>query len=642
MNQHPAHRRDSEPLRLSAMIQSICEALPNCRSLRLVTATGIQHAWLHDGILSTPIAVGQVWELTGETADLGEYGEQFEIVAGQCTMPTGSLVIPYLHHHVPGLGMATLRRWWATFGEELSSVLARKDIAALRRSCQNHGGATVARLAVTIWTDQASYTEIYRELGTYGFEESVLRAAVKHYGDLSARMLHDDPYRLLAFSGFEKVDLSAKERYGVTTNDPRRLMGAVDAVLYELHDRGNAVVNREQLGTAAGNLAILTPPDACEAVHIAEKNGRIVAINSQDIIGEGNARIVDLVMDYLFRPKRSATQREADEKAMSLGERSPTLDRLVRHVLALHLAVLIAEVDTTAATIVRCFKRHFLAANEPYKIIAGTVELANRLRDDGVPEAVSLAQASDVVPLVAAHEPRTIIVVSSTIDCVAMARLLPRLHEDDRLVFVGKPLEFAGAGLPLLPLLLSANSVFRHACSEKICHENRIANRPVLDALRTERLDGVPYDPRNADRPGVFSIILNKSDLSRAAVGLCHQLRKHGTAALVIPPEWDKQQSLHLFNDLRELELAIGPNSVMLAGADKIEPGDFDSSIVILPGPLADNTQWLRTAAATARIRTVFVSARESNVSDCSQAQVNKSLPEDIFRYWLRRGPLTP
>jgi hypothetical protein len=254
------------------------------------------------------------------------------------------------------------------------------------------------------------------------------------------------------------------------------------------------------------------------------------------------------------------------------------------------------------------------------------------MRTDGVPETTSLTRVKDIKLPDPTLGPRTLIIVSSTIDFASTARLLQHVHANDRLVFIGKPLEFLGTRLPLLPVLMSDDSISRGEYSEDGYQKNHSINEPAdLDALLTGNWDQIAYDAKRSARPGIFAVTVENSKFVHAAAGLCHQLSKLGTVSIVVHPQLDKQDYLHLLDDLSDPNLSPDSSEITVEGAEAIERGDSDSSVVVLAGPLDANIMWIKTAIATSRTRVVVVGSNQSNASNRNAAREMVFSPADLL-----------
>ena len=77
-----------------------------------------------------------------------------------------------------------------------------------------------------------------------GFDVKLGQKLIGFYKKETVAKIEEDPYRLLAFEGsWDKVDALALNKFDVKEDDPRRLQGAVEEVLYQLFDKGHTAAS---------------------------------------------------------------------------------------------------------------------------------------------------------------------------------------------------------------------------------------------------------------------------------------------------------------------------------------------------------------------------------------------------------------
>ena len=77
--------------------------------------------------------------------------------------------------------------------------------------------------------------DIISFLDAHGFDARLADKIRKVWRGDALTKLKENPYRMLAFAGWEKVDRAARA-LGVTDDDPRRQVAAVEACLYKRLD----------------------------------------------------------------------------------------------------------------------------------------------------------------------------------------------------------------------------------------------------------------------------------------------------------------------------------------------------------------------------------------------------------------------
>jgi len=618
---------------MQALVVSAFTATPHARSLRLITDDGIQAAWLRNGIIPFQIASGQVWNFTGEIVDLGQYGEQFEIRQAVPALPSGLLVVSVLARHVPGLSQQRARRMWEILGNGLLASMDNSDVSALARALGGPTAVPLATLTVRAWADLVAYTGLAQELYQYAFTEPTLRTVVGHYGRQSLAEVRDDPYRLLAFAKLEPVDRAALEHFGLGMDDERRLMGTVDATVHEFYDRGIVIFTQGQLETAIRELPNLQGDRVAAAINLAAQRGRLVAVAECHLMGDGFARIARAVVQFLasyIHQRPGTTAAPSHMGTHGTGK----VGLMASEAAAEQISIILAHEEILVFQFVKCIAALFCSRDEGCYIVAGSYALCQRIDAATGLQPITLqrAAAAGLGKQGEVLSPRAIVIVSSTIDFVAMARLLPQLRPTDRLLFVGRPLRGAGDRMLLLPALLSVDQVFRRELSSNTIDDPAAA--ATHRCVPSQSVATSAFLPRESDRQGVFWICVADDEFERAVVGVSHQLRRHGSVAIVARDGNEQRHYAQLIHKAIVDTGASGLGTVSVVTADSLEPGDSDSTVVVLRQPTVRSATWLQMAVETAGSRAVIVATVELGCN-LSISQDEDFAPRDFATYWF-------
>ena len=84
---------------------------------------------------------------------------------------------------------------------------------------------------VEAWRAVSEEAAIISFLDDHGFDARLADKVRKIWPGDAVTKLTENPYRMLAFAGWEKVDRMARS-LGVPQDDPRRQVAAVEACLY--------------------------------------------------------------------------------------------------------------------------------------------------------------------------------------------------------------------------------------------------------------------------------------------------------------------------------------------------------------------------------------------------------------------------
>lgn len=187
---------------------------------------------------------GESWSLTGEIRISPKHGEQLHAISGMYELPRGKLITQFLANHPDfvGIGEAKAQRLWGEFGERLAPTLAAGDVAALEVVLNR----VTAENLVEAWRAKQAEAETIEFLDAHGLDWRMANKVLRVWGDQASKMLLLNPYLMLAFTSWPAVDAAA-QKLGVATDDPRRLVGAVEATLYERLQHAHTLTSHKLL-----------------------------------------------------------------------------------------------------------------------------------------------------------------------------------------------------------------------------------------------------------------------------------------------------------------------------------------------------------------------------------------------------------
>ena len=207
----------------------------------------------------TRIERGQWWNVRGPLVErevlVNGYlmtEQQVEAEEAVLTRPSGEHIIAFLADNpaFEGIGTVKARRLWDTFGQQLYEHLDKADAAALAGVLRSD----IAERLVSAWTTQGELQTL-QWLQAQGFDVKLGRKVLTFFGSEAARRIEEDPYRLLSFcAGWKEVDRLATGKFGVASDDPRRLQGAVEEACYRLFADGHTAMLTADLMDRVGPL----------------------------------------------------------------------------------------------------------------------------------------------------------------------------------------------------------------------------------------------------------------------------------------------------------------------------------------------------------------------------------------------------
>lgn len=194
-------------------------------------------------IFKTP-QKGEVWEVEGRLALHPKYGEQLYVEQAAVVKPEGDQIIKYLSTHPDfrgfGFGEAKAIKLYAKFGEQFVTLLDEADIDQLSGVVSPE----IAAKLVAAWHKNARESMVATFLAHHGFNTHLASKIVRCWPVNTIDKLRENPFRLLALTGWTGVDRFARS-LGVNAQDERRLIAAAEAAAYRRLDARKDTLNEE-------------------------------------------------------------------------------------------------------------------------------------------------------------------------------------------------------------------------------------------------------------------------------------------------------------------------------------------------------------------------------------------------------------
>jgi exodeoxyribonuclease V alpha subunit len=461
--------------------------------------------------------VGETWSLTGEVHRHPRYGNQVHVEQASLVQPRGQLIIDFLSRHPAfdglGIGIAKARRLWKNFGSDLYEVLSQGDLEKLTYVLPEE---TAQRL-VEAWRTVSEEAAIISFLDAHGFEARLADKVRKIWRGDALTKLKENPYRMLAFAGWEKVDRMARA-LGVTHDDPRRQVAAVEACLYKRLDAKHTLtppamlldgvcaamgmcstgVARAAVERALGEHAVAATEDGYQPLGAAVMEKTITNYLHELLAGvPGPER--NLFSHNL--PHISAEAIASFEKDTGLrlnaGQR-----RGVEMALHHPLSVLTGGAGTGKTTVLQVIHRVAEQVAVPVLQMALSGRAAQHLRDaTGRPASTIAAflRAAEQGSVHPESEPLVIIDESSMLDLPLMYSIVRALPARARLLLVGDPYQLPPIGFGLVFQVLAPSP--------------RIPKVELVEVHRQTQSTGIPQIARDI-RHGIVPSMPTSTGLS--------------------------------------------------------------------------------------------------------------------------------
>ncbi|GFO53522.1 hypothetical protein GMSM_05290 [Geomonas sp. Red276] len=172
---------------------------------------------------------GEIWDINGVIRLDASHGPQ--VIADKAILckPSGRLIIRTISgsNLFPDIGKKGAKDLWEHLGESLYGYLAEGKPEPFVEIL----GPALSQVLVNGWKELDMEAETYRWLDNHGLPVGLAKTLLRTYRKDVVDLLVENPYRLVSFVSWKQTDLVGR-CLGVSADDPRRLVGAVDALVY--------------------------------------------------------------------------------------------------------------------------------------------------------------------------------------------------------------------------------------------------------------------------------------------------------------------------------------------------------------------------------------------------------------------------
>lgn len=264
---------------------------------------------LSRGVTCDPPKLGEVWRVTGRLEKHPMYGEQIVAKSACAISPVGPFLGKTLRLHAQfrgiGLGEKKIADLEEAFGFKLAQKLSKGDLPALAEILSKN----VATALLERWEEMSGEMEAVAYLDSIGFDVRLARKVHKAYRSDTQRFIEDNPYRLLAFSSWTKVDGIAR-RMGVEPLDERRLVAGIEAVFYHRLDNGHTAVSKAELFDRFYQLIPSKDLIAEKALSLAFKEKAVVYNTHNEMLQAIGPASMEAFLESYFRKILSTKERQ--------------------------------------------------------------------------------------------------------------------------------------------------------------------------------------------------------------------------------------------------------------------------------------------------------------------------------------------
>lgn len=196
-------------------------------------------------IMPSPPVLGECWELTGDFRTDASFGRQFYATTAVRRIPTDEAIVDLIGRHpaFPGMGRALAQRLWRKLGAHLEQTLNAGKV------CELVAAGIPSSLAFRLIQDWLRYsleTNVLEFFQHYGYPLESARTAIHFWGSRTIDLVKENPYRLVPFTAWQKVDRPALLGLKIPFNSEIRLVAACEAVCNDKLNRYEFAVEMKE------------------------------------------------------------------------------------------------------------------------------------------------------------------------------------------------------------------------------------------------------------------------------------------------------------------------------------------------------------------------------------------------------------
>lgn len=425
-----------------------------------------------------PVA-GETWLIEGFIRKHAKYGPQVHVQKALLKQPSGRLIVSTIANSkfFPDIGKKRSQRLWDTFGESLYDLLEKGDSGPFIELLGPSRAETLSSGWKHMLEEHSVETAVYEWLDKHGVPVRLAQKLIIIYqGSDIIELLEENPYRLMAFTSWTQADTLARSM-GIAKDDDRRLVAAVDAVVFNRIDDSHTWTHREAFIMLVRNRLDCSYETAQKAINVS-RNVSAIVDTADGIQGYGpysmESFIASRISEMLsgeYEAWQRTFRREPDEaflssffddyrKEFNLSLNQEQRDA-VRLALSSPVGIICGGAGVGKTTVLHAIHQAAIPLDVHIEMIAYTGRAARRMSEATGHPAMTIAsflKSIDNGRIDLSGEPTIAIDESSMVDLPTMFRLLVRLEPGCKLLFLGDP-----GQLPPI----SFGIVFHALCDEK-------------------------------------------------------------------------------------------------------------------------------------------------------------------------------
>lgn len=451
-------------------------------------------------VMPRPPIEGEVWLIEGNIRKHPEYGPQVEIDWAKLEKPSGRLIVHSISQSklFQGIGIKRVERLWEKHGERIYSLLDAGDPTPFKDDI----GPDLADVLIDGWKQMSAVSEVYKWLDENGIPVRLAFDLMSVYPQDLILQLEENPFKILAFTNWEKANVLARS-LGFADDDDLRFFAAADAVNYQRAINDHTWTERTEFVRHLGKLLDCSEPTAFKAYDVALHKGAVQEI-ADGVQGRGpgsmEAFIASQVMDMIhgrYKTSQMTFRARRGDKFFSTffknyaQNHNLNLNQEQRDAVELSLTspfgLITGGAGVGKTTVLHAVVEAAKLLNEELYMMAFTGRAARRMEETSGHPASTIHSFCNKVDDCQIHleqgEPIIIIDEASMIDLPTMFRICLRMQPGCKLIMVGDPGQLPPIGFGI---------VF-HA----FCNDAKIPKVELTEIHRQAAETGIPQVANN-------------------------------------------------------------------------------------------------------------------------------------------------
>ncbi|TWX68479.1 AAA family ATPase [Colwellia demingiae] len=203
----------------------------------------------HDTVLHYPPSVNDIWRVEGEHKNDVKCGPQFVVASGKRLIISNntdqSIICDYIIQNKSFVGISNswVKKLNNAFPKKLKQTLDSVEASVLVAHPKLKMPELLAESLLQSWLQCTFERKLLTFLINKNISINLLPQLINLYGLQAIENINSDPYRLLSFmppqnalSHWRTLDSTAFKYFAINKKDPRRVISAIEAILYQAYD----------------------------------------------------------------------------------------------------------------------------------------------------------------------------------------------------------------------------------------------------------------------------------------------------------------------------------------------------------------------------------------------------------------------